>query len=152
MKKKSPKETMSRRRALKFATAGAGAIGVTTLAAKPVVAATPTVAGTSIAETPGDQTAEIQAALDAAFDSGGDSGLVRLEEGTFNISSPLIRPDPRNPSGQWCGNPPSSYGRKFRLDDPTAGQFTRCKCTKPTNARFERCWRYRSAYLRIGHI
>ena len=90
MKKKSPKETMSRRRALKFATAGAGAIGATTLAAKPVVAATPTVAGTSIAATPGDQTAEIQAALDAAFDSSGESGLVRLEEGTFNISSPLI--------------------------------------------------------------
>ena len=82
---------MSRRKALKFATAGAGAIGVTTLAANPVVAATPTVAGTSIAEAPGeDQTAEIQAALDAAFDAGGESGLVRLEEGTFNISSPLI--------------------------------------------------------------
>ena len=91
MKKTTPNSAMSRRKALKFATAGAGAIGVTTLAANPVVAATPTVAGTSIAEAPGeDQTAEIQAALDAAFDSGGDSGLVRLEEGTFNISSPLI--------------------------------------------------------------
>ena len=91
MKKTTPNSAMSRRKALKFATAGAGAIGVTTLAANPVVAATPTVSGTSIAEAPGeDQTAEIQAALDAAFDAGGESGLVRLEEGTFNISSPLI--------------------------------------------------------------
>ena len=79
---------MSRRRALKFATAGAGAIGVTTLAANPVVAATATVAGaTSIAATQGDQTAQIQAALDDAFNSGG--GSVLLEEGTFNISSSL---------------------------------------------------------------
>ena len=94
MKKKSPKETMSRRRALKFATAGAGAIGVTTLAAKPVVAATPTVAGTSIAATPGDQTAEIQAALDAAFDSSGESGFCLL----YTSPSPRDQRGSRMPS------------------------------------------------------
>lgn len=84
---KTPKARMSRRRALKFATIGAGAIGAATMAANPAVGAV--AVGTSIAEDQGeDRTAEIQTALDEAFESGG--GSVLLEEGTFNISSSLI--------------------------------------------------------------
>ena len=83
-------QVLGRRKAIKFATAGAG---IATAATVVNAAVNPTIAGaqttTDIAQGTGDRTAEIQSALDNAHNTGG--GLVRLEAGNYRISAPGLK-------------------------------------------------------------
>lgn len=79
---------VGRRNALKVAT-GAGVATVATMAMSPGVAGAASPSDWyTVAPTAGDQTAQIQTALDQAFNAGG--GVVYLETGEFRISNRLL--------------------------------------------------------------
>ena len=83
------KISKGRREALKLASVGAGAATVATMAITPTIASaavtTAIDAGGSI-----DNQPAIQNAIDAAADTPGDGGIVRLEEGNHRLNNPLI--------------------------------------------------------------
>ena len=83
-------QIVGRRKAIRFATAGAG---IATAATVVNAAVNPSIVGaqttTNITQGTGDRTAEIQAALDQAHNTGG--GLVRLEAGNYRISAPGLK-------------------------------------------------------------